>query len=125
MTKQHTKSENGAHGDARAQAAAEMNEQHQADESVIAEASVSVGEGADQQGIASTASPAGAAADAAAAPQEAAPEQVIAQLLSDLETEKARYADLTDKYQRSAAEFQNSRRRVSAVDLWRSTSSPS
>ncbi len=112
MTKQHTNSGIGAQGAAHAQAAAEINEQHQADESVIAEASVAVGEGAGPQGDESTPSYVDATADAAgAATQEATPEQVSAQLQSDLEAEKAHNADLLDKFQRSAAEFQNSRRR--------------
>ncbi len=48
--------------------------------------------------------PADLTTDAAAA--------VVSQLEAELEAERVRYADLFDKYQRSAAEFQNARRRL-------------
>lgn len=47
-----------------------------------------------------------------APPAETSNDQLVAQLQSELEAEKARYAELYDKFQRSAAEFQNARRRL-------------
>ncbi len=46
-----------------------------------------------------------------ALPAQATPEQVIAQMQAELDSERARNAELYDKFQRSAAEFQNTRRR--------------
>ncbi|MGL4651728.1 MAG: nucleotide exchange factor GrpE [Caldilineaceae bacterium] len=54
---------------------------------------------------------AGGAADDNAAGGPTA-EQQIAQMRAELAAEQARYAELTDRYQRAAAEFQNTRRRL-------------
>jgi len=75
-------------------------------ESIIAEASASGG--GQATGAAVTAEfddPSGTP------PVEATPEQVIAQMQQELEGERSRYTDLFDKFQRTAAEFQNTRRR--------------
>lgn len=94
MSKKHAENANGA--------GATENAPHD-DESVIAEAaaaegaSVPAAEGADAAASATAASP--------------APEEALAQLQTELDAERQRYAELYDKFQRSAAEFQNARRR--------------
>jgi molecular chaperone GrpE (heat shock protein) len=45
-------------------------------------------------------------------PVEPTGDQLIALLQTDLEQERARYNELYDRFQRTAAEYQNSRRRM-------------
>jgi len=71
--------------------------------------SASQANGAGQAG-ATAGSATGAATGAAGATAES-PADTIARLQAELAQEQARYADLFDRYQRAAAEFQNSRRR--------------
>jgi molecular chaperone GrpE len=92
---------------------------HESDmEGVVANAAA---EGADV--AESVISEAAASADKSAAPladsdmpngatAESATEPLVQQLEAELEAERARYGELFDKYQRSTAEFQNSRRRL-------------
>jgi molecular chaperone GrpE len=85
-------------------------------ESVISEAAASAGPAASAEAAAT----AGDGAAQGSVEQEALPgietgqdgDARVAQLQGELEAERGRYADLFDKYQRSAAEFQNARRRL-------------
>jgi molecular chaperone GrpE len=52
------------------------------------------------------------ASDAAASESAKANDEDVSRLQAELEAERARYAELMDRYQRSAAEFQNARRRL-------------
>lgn len=68
----------------------------------------------DEQGapVPSEATPADAVNQAATEPPvEITADALIAQLQSDLDAERARYAELYDRFQRASAEFQNTRRR--------------
>ena len=50
-------------------------------------------------------------AETGALPAELPLEELVAQLQTELEGERARFSELTDRFQRSAADFQNARRR--------------
>lgn len=97
MTEQNVQNRNGA---------AEQYEEPRADESIIAEASHSGGADAAAASVEAVFDN-----QSGALPAEATPEQVIAQMQVELEAERTRYNELFDKFQRSAAEFQNTRRR--------------
>lgn len=97
MTEQNLQNQNGA---------AKQFEEPRADASIIAEATASGGANAAGAGV-----PAEFDDQSGALLAEATPEQVIAQMQVELEAERTRYNELFDKFQRSAAEFQNTRRR--------------
>ncbi len=90
------KSQNGANDDA-----PDKIENASDEQAVVAEATAASGEGDSPTFDGKSGAP----------PAEPTPEQVIAQMQAELADEAARYADLHDKFQRSAAEFQNARRR--------------
>ncbi len=97
MTDKQPHHENGA---------GEFHEEARAEEPIGTEAAAAEG-GVTQSDAAS------AAFDdqSGALPAEPTAEQVIEQLQLELAAERARYEELFDKFQRAAAEFQNSRRR--------------